>query len=367
MPTAADVDGRRDLAVHRSHVRVGLFLVAVNIVGVSTYLLMTPDGANRPSMWLLVASHAVSLATIPLLPLNRLLAASASRLWFFGAWSGFAVVSLTVGVFLDDGAGSPLVATLAAPMVYAAVIYPPRGVVLVGLGVQVALLVIFLSAPAGGTESGAAELPVMATVGLTIALSGAMVARITQRQLLREQQLTGQLRELALADGLTGCLNHRAFHERLSAEVDHALRNGGQLALILADIDQFKQVNDVHGHPVGDAVLTSVAGIMRDGIRPNDVVGRLGGEEFAVLMVGVGWREAVALAERIRAAVETQTEPVAVTISLGVCCLSTEAASVVDLLAEADRALYAAKRGGRNRVTSSATMPVELIASAGVA
>ena len=355
VPKAVDIGGR-DQDVHRSHARVGVYLVAATAAGVSAYMMMTPSGPNRTALWLMIGSQAASVVAIPLL-LRAWLANGRNAGWFFGSWSTFAVISIIAAAFLDGGAASPIVSTLAVPMVFAAVLYPPRGVMMVGAAVQIGLFALYLFAPPPGPHPLAA-LPAFSAVDLTVAFSGAMVARIAQQQLAQEQRLTMKLRELALVDGLTGCLNHRAFQERLHVEVDDAARTNAPVAVILADVDYFKQVNDVHGHPVGDLVLASVAQALRQQLRRSDVVGRLGGEEFAVLMVGVDLDEAMVMAERLRSSVEARSGPVAVTISLGVCSLSPAAASATALIAAADQALYTAKRNGRNRVVSGSSASV---------
>lgn len=347
MPEAIDVGGQ-DVALQRGYVHVGLFTVALSGIGVMAYLTMTPHGPHRVLLWAMLSTHAASLAVIPL-GLGRLLAADRARMWFFSMWSALAVLSITCAAFLDGGAGSPMVGILAAPMVFAAVVYAPRGVLMVGVGVQVCVVALFVLAPPAGPHP-LTDMPMVAAVDLAIAVAGASVARIAQRQRVQQRQLTERLRTLALIDGLTGCLNHRAFQGRLREGVERAQGANEQLALILADVDHFKLVNDAHGHPVGDLVLTSVAQLISGQLRCSDVVGRLGGEEFAVLLGGTRPEDAGVLAERLRAAVESGSKPIAVTISLGVCGLSGPELSATALLADADRALYAAKHGGRNRV-----------------
>ena len=123
---------------------------------------------------------------------------------------------------------------------------------------------------------------------------------------------------------------------------------------MLCDIDHFKTVNDTYGHPAGDLVLKGVAAILRDQARQTDAVARYGGEEFALILPETDSGAARALAERIRAAVEqatfmTELGPLKITLSLGVATLPDVARQKQDLVDQADQALYAAKRGGRNR------------------
>ncbi len=159
-----------------------------------------------------------------------------------------------------------------------------------------------------------------------------------------------RLTEQAANDPLTGLANHRTFHERLSGEVSRARRHMGSLSVLVLDIDHFKSVNDTHGHRVGDEVLSEVARRIRGEVRTEDLVARIGGEEFAVLAPATGEREALHLAERIRQAVrETPFAGVGrVTLSVGVCALE-RARDQEELLRLADGALYWAKANGRDR------------------
>ncbi|MDD5249356.1 MAG: GGDEF domain-containing protein [Rhodocyclaceae bacterium] len=167
----------------------------------------------------------------------------------------------------------------------------------------------------------------------------------------RLEQLTHSLAYQAEHDFLTGCLNKGAMTARIEAAL--AARDCG---LIVLDIDHFKQVNDRHGHPAGDAVLRGLAELMQEALADHDLVGRMGGEEFAVLLEQPTLIQAKARAEHLRRHIEAtpldagaQTLPI--TISLGVtACQRGEAFAAA--YARADAALYAAKDGGRNRVAS---------------
>ena len=167
--------------------------------------------------------------------------------------------------------------------------------------------------------------------------------------------LQERLRTDARMDALTGVLNRGAVIEILSREIAHAARDDAPLSVILADLDGFKQVNDTHGHPVGDAVLRHVAGLLGAPLRAYDVLGRYGGEEFLLVLPGCGTAGALELAERVRhsvadAPVSTSAGPVSMTVSLGVASRQPATMRSEDLILAADEALYCAKRGGRNRV-----------------
>ncbi|MEZ4330626.1 MAG: diguanylate cyclase [Myxococcota bacterium] len=162
------------------------------------------------------------------------------------------------------------------------------------------------------------------------------------------------LSQLSITDGLTKLHNHRYFQDHLTREIKRVSRTHAPLALILIDIDDFKQLNDTHGHAAGDEVLIALAGIMNETARESDLIARYGGEEFVILMPNTDLPGAVHLAEKIRMAVEAtrliigdRMKPTVVTISLGVAVFKGNRR---EFFAEADRALYRAKAAGKNCV-----------------
>ena len=164
-----------------------------------------------------------------------------------------------------------------------------------------------------------------------------------------------RLEEMATTDGLTGCLNKRAFLEQLEAKMKSAERFGRSLCLIVTDIDHFKRVNDTYGHATGDVVIKELGELLRRVKRETDIVARFGGEEFCVLCEETSQEGGVLLAERVRdelskVAFQTEQGVLNVTCSLGVATFPADAASGAALFEAADRALYAAKKAGRNRV-----------------
>jgi diguanylate cyclase (GGDEF)-like protein len=161
-----------------------------------------------------------------------------------------------------------------------------------------------------------------------------------------------QLETLASIDALTGLSNARAFHERLPGLISLARRAAIDLAVVMFDIDHFKDINDTYGHAVGDRVLRAIGAALASGRRREDVAARVGGEEFALVLPGVSASGAEAVAERVLAAVRTvSVEGVAarVTISAGVTALR-DGDSHESIFARADAGLYDAKRRGRNCV-----------------
>jgi diguanylate cyclase (GGDEF)-like protein len=171
-------------------------------------------------------------------------------------------------------------------------------------------------------------------------------------------RLLGEFRRVATqasTDSLTGLANRRMFDEELALEWRRADRVGDSLALVLLDLDDFKRVNDAHGHQAGDAVLRAVGEILGSGVRQVDLAGRYGGEEFALILPETDLAGAQRLAERLRVALENAAteipsgDTLTTTASFGVA-VKGELESAEDLVAAADEALYAAKRAGKNRV-----------------
>jgi diguanylate cyclase (GGDEF)-like protein len=181
---------------------------------------------------------------------------------------------------------------------------------------------------------------------------------------VENQRLLEANRRMAEVDGLTGVCNHRHFRTLLMREGERARQLGQPLALVMVDVDHFKRVNDNHGHPMGDAVLRHVAGVLARRVRRSDVVARYGGEEFAMLLPGSDAVAAARMAEELRAAIAAGSghandpaPPVGVTASFGVAAIPADAATETALVEAADAALYRAKRGGRNRVERAAPTP----------
>ena len=175
---------------------------------------------------------------------------------------------------------------------------------------------------------------------------------------LHAGRLLDTLEAQAASDPLTGLLNRRGFDAALQREWRRQQRLGQGLALLMIDIDHFKQINDSQGHPIGDAALRHLADTLRQQLRPYDLIGRLGGEEFCVVLPGVTPALAQQTAERLcRAPLgfvpEGETVPLVMTVSIGVASCSPQDAQPETLLARADRALYLAKQQGRDRVVLS--------------
>jgi diguanylate cyclase (GGDEF)-like protein len=181
--------------------------------------------------------------------------------------------------------------------------------------------------------------------------------------------LNADLERLAMIDPLTAVANRRYFYQRAAIEIEAAHRRRSPLACLMLDIDFFKSVNDAHGHAAGDQVLKRVAEIVSAGIRPYDLLGRLGGEEFGVLLPDADPATAAMIAERLRVAVSASPALIdgvalPVTVSIGVSIIVSEDAAIDPLLDRADRALYEAKNAGRDRVAGPG-LPKPMLVSGG--
>jgi diguanylate cyclase (GGDEF)-like protein len=167
--------------------------------------------------------------------------------------------------------------------------------------------------------------------------------------------LLNQLRTAADQDGLTGLLNRRAFERRMQGRLNAVFDPMIGFTILWLDIDHFKAVNDHHGHLAGDAVLKAFARIARAGCTEEDLIGRVGGEEFALVVESAGAEAAVEMAERLRESFAAHTTmwngtPIRATISMGACYLDRTPSSLPDLIHRLDEALYRAKRNGRDRI-----------------
>jgi two-component system cell cycle response regulator len=172
-----------------------------------------------------------------------------------------------------------------------------------------------------------------------------------------EAQYHEEIYRLMTLDGLTQLYNQRYFQEALDREFARSKRYGHPFSLVLFDIDHFKRINDTHGHLAGDDVLRRVSSLLRTKVRTNDIIARVGGEEFAVLLPEAGRMGAVALAEKLRRMIEAEhiehkSAVIPVTVSLGAAEFNAALESGEALFKLADDKLYEAKRSGRNQVRS---------------
>jgi diguanylate cyclase (GGDEF)-like protein len=225
--------------------------------------------------------------------------------------------------------------------------------VLLGIGLTAYLLALTIVRPLNRLTAAAArvaaddlevDLPVESRgeVGYLTAVFNRMVSRLRHG---REE-----LQKLSITDGLTGLYNRRHLMETLTTELEQA-RNLYPVAVLMIDIDHFKQYNDSEGHLAGDALLVHVASLFRGAIRDDDYAARYGGDEFLVLLRATGQNEAVPIAERLQAHVaQAETAGGRVTVSVGIAAFPAHGTTPEALITRADAALYEAKKSGRNRI-----------------
>jgi len=226
--------------------------------------------------------------------------------------------------------------TFAAAVLSARVAWSTAGVAMLAFAVLASL------------SRGVDGLVLWIETAASLAVVCAMVVRVQNESV----RLREALARLARTDPLTGLVNRRGFDDALAREHARRLRGGPPSALLLVDIDHFKQVNDTWGHPAGDETLRRLGGLLAGTFRADDVVGRIGGEEFAVLLVDCEPADAAERARGLCAGVRTRAlgwqHPI--TVSVGVASGLDRTRTAADLMAAADAALYAAKAAGRDRV-----------------
>ena len=193
-----------------------------------------------------------------------------------------------------------------------------------------------------------------AVFAAVVLLSGFITWRAVRTDRER-RRLARELTLMATTDSLTGACNRRCFWEKAEMELERHLRYGRNMSLVLLDIDHFKRINDTYGHPAGDVVLKTLVGVCLDSIRKTDLLGRIGGEEFAILLVETGQEDAGRVAERLRcnlaaARVDWEGKGLSFTVSVGLTVARKGDTLLDDLYKRSDTAMYMAKDAGRNRL-----------------
>ena len=331
------------------HARAGAILTLGLTVVNGVYALAT--WGSGPHRDILVTINAVALVGAVvgyLLAPEEKIARSPHRDLIFGVWCLLPSLLVAVAAHLDGGIQSPYAWLFALSVMLTAAGHRPVMVMLSAASAIIGTLVV------SGLDGTLSDNPSAALVRIAYLaalgyLSG-IAAKTRWAQFEEQLERNASLEQLAERDGLTGLLNHRAFHLRLAAEVAHAELVGSALSLLLVDLDHFKEINDQFGHLAGDEVLCKVSEVLQEVARDGDVVARVGGEEFCVLLPNTAPIGARLPAERVRSAVAILRDPVPLTVSIGVSSFPDDASTARDLFERADAALYEAKRRGRNRV-----------------
>jgi diguanylate cyclase (GGDEF)-like protein/putative nucleotidyltransferase with HDIG domain len=295
-------------------------------VGASTFLSWQQP--NRSAILVVAAVASLVSLAIPRLPLEGLMWHPRRREAFFLAWSAALIAIVTTVTVLDGGLSSPLAAVYFLPLVFGALSYPTASTVVVAV-LDVAAYV------ATGIVMGGVTANHVAIVALSLVCASWMCAW----QARSHHHARRALARVSLADALTGALNRRGFDERFDAELSRATRAGTAFGLILVDLDDFKRTNDSQGHAAGDAQLRWAVRTMTAALRPSDTVGRVGGDEFAVLVPGGGGRETALLAQRLQAALAEGAPS-----SIGVAVFPVDGHDRDALQQVADLDLYAVKQ-----------------------
>jgi diguanylate cyclase (GGDEF)-like protein len=337
---------------------------------------------NAPRLRALAAAHDARLVVhgraYGVLPSGQHIAAAATM-----AQSGRVVARVTMAVPIDRSFLALLASATPMPE-HAALVLAQNGRVIAGAPLGASALVrhdrlsfgstTFAAKSTNTTLAGVSVVAVepqsavearvsdyrrklLFAAAITLALAAGLATRLA-RPVARVLGDLARLMHQAQTDALTNIANRRALDERLDLEVDHARRLGTSVGFLIADIDNFKSINDRYGHQTGDNVLRAVAAVFAETVRQLDLPGRYGGEEIGVVLPGTNLAGTRLTAERIRKlieALEVQTpegDRLHVTASFGAACFPLHS-TVEELVAAADAALYEAKRGGKNRVETA--------------
>lgn len=272
-----------------------------------------------------------------------------------GAYGRYPRLDLGIVVELDSGqALRPITRLLEFFAQFAAVLLALQLILAYALSARLVRPIRALAEAAGTLEGREyQEVPAART---DTELDGLVDAFNRMARAVRDRE--GLLKESAARDSLTGLYNHAKIEEFLDFEIRRHSRDDRPVCFVMMDIDHFKSINDTFGHQAGDTVLKATAELLRRSGREGDIVGRYGGEEFAVILNARSSEETAAYCERMRKAVEDSAfvhegVEIRITISMGFSCGKPSAAGPFELIRAADKALYAAKQGGRNRVAAS--------------
>ncbi len=248
-----------------------------------------------------------------------------------------------IGAGFSGGPESPILSWLIIPAAMSTTRF--RGRVVVGFGLLTAVAIVGLTFVAAPAATAADPVPVFVSLSLLACVSACCSALLGAEL---------KHRDAAVLDPLTGLLNRSALESRVTELEQQAQMTGGSVCFIACDLDSFKEVNDTHGHDRGDVVLRAAAYEMRKSLRSFELIYRIGGEEFLVVLPGAGIGEGMDVAERLRAVV-AQARPggLDLTMSVGVSAAAGYEASYQALFKAADEALYRAKESGRNRVVAA--------------
>ena len=316
----------------------GVFLVFLLILGGLTYKLKSKDKAN-PLM--LIVQYGFVMVIL-------FLSAAISSIDQLVTYSinPYLIACMAVGAIF-----------LIKPL-YSILIYLSSYIVFyIGMGIVQSEPAILLSNRVNGLTS------VVLGIFFSSMAWRSTIVNLQQKRRIDKQQKeledkNRSLQYLASTDPLTGLINRRIFDEKISFEISRIKRYGSKSSLLIVDIDNFKDVNDNFGHPVGDALLVEFALMLKELLRETDIIARIGGEEFAILLTGTDGENGRIVAEKIRETTENKIfvidgNEINITVSIGLAALDSTTDSYAEVYKYADKALYISKAKGKNRVDDS--------------
>jgi len=337
--------GELDSAMWRRHLFMGIGSFTLGAVLLFGYLVFTPHGPHRALLIAIDAAGAACWLGV-FAPIGTRLLQTKWRVPFFFIWSVTTLVLIATAAGLDGGIESPITGLLVLPVLFAALVYPLTTVIALAVVEDIFFVIVAVTGPVASPSR-----VTMTGVSLCLAGSVAVMAAINRTAQERDRQtLTDRLHKLATRDGLTGCLTYQAFQDALEAEEARARRYGRPFSVAMVDLDSFKEINDAHGHALGDATLRSMAQALLAAARNTDIVGRIGGDEFAVLLPETDTAQAPLVAQRLQSHARASETPVGVTVSLGISTWSDRFDNAAEVRRRADQALYSAKHAGRDRL-----------------
>ncbi len=306
----------------------GFWLSYVVCGASAVYVALTWQRPHRALIAALFGAGLLGAAIVSRLPRERIVRSRYREAFFLG-WSLTDLALIVVATLADGGTRSPLALIFFMPVVFAAMSYPLRSVLTVA-GVSVAGYLAVAALIGGADWSYEALFAVM------LVCTGAMSAW----QARNHDRQRSALMEVSRVDPLTGCLNRRGFEERAVAVLAAAARHGGENAVLVLDLDHFKQVNDEHGHAAGDELLRWVVSTLKRSIRPGDAIGRIGGDEFAVLLADIAPVDALERTSRLLEALGKRAP-----CSAGLASFPMDGTELEQLMRQADVRLYASRHG----------------------
>ncbi len=314
----------------------GIWLSYVVCGASAAYLAVTWQRPHRALIAVLFGAGFAGAAIVSRLPRERIVRSRVREVFFLG-WSLIDLTLIILGVLEDGGTSSPLTLIFFIPVVFAAMSYPLGSVLVVG-GLSVTAYLGLAIAVGGEAWAYQAQFAVM--LACTGAMSG-WQARNHDRQ-------HAALMAVSRADPLTGCLNRRGFEERAAAVLATAARQGGEGAVLVLDVDHFKQVNDRHGHAAGDELLRWVVQTLKASVRPGDAIGRIGGDELAVVFADMSQVDALESTARLTRALGERAP-----CSVGMAAFPIDGTELEELMRRADMRLYASRDGRPDRASAS--------------